>query len=94
MSVLQRIRQKVIDRSYYLSTHAEEEMWNDFLERTDVENAVLKGKIKKRMKKDIRGTRYLIEGPTKDNRTIHIISRFHEIHDLIIITVYALKEEK
>lgn len=61
MSVFQRLRQKVIDRSYYLSAHAEEEMWADEIERIDVENAILKGKIKKRMKKDPRGTRYLVE---------------------------------
>ena len=29
MSVLHRIRQLVIDRRYYFSAHAEEEMWAD-----------------------------------------------------------------
>ena len=44
-SILQRLRQKIIDRDYYLSSHAEEEMRDDELERPDLENAILKGTI-------------------------------------------------
>jgi len=47
VSVLQRIRQLVIDRRYYLSAHAEEEMWADGLERPDVERCILRGRIEK-----------------------------------------------
>jgi len=93
MSVLQRIRQLVIDRRYYLSAHAEEEMWADELERADLEYCILKGLIEKRMTRDIRGTRYRIEGPARDDRLIHVICRFHEVKDLLIITVYALEVE-
>jgi len=38
MGLLQRIRQKIIDRRYYMSSHAEEEMYADDLERADVEH--------------------------------------------------------
>ncbi len=31
MARIQRIRQKIIDRAYYLSSHAEEEMLDDAL---------------------------------------------------------------
>ena len=93
MSVLQRIRQLVIDRRYYLSAHAEEEMWADELERADLEQCILRGRIEKRMTRDIRGTRYRIEGPARDDRLIHVICRFHEVKDLLIITVYALEVE-
>jgi hypothetical protein len=31
MAILQRIRQMIIDREYYISSHAEEEMLNDEL---------------------------------------------------------------
>lgn len=68
---LQAIRQKVIEREYYLSSHAEDEMINDNLERDDIETAILKGRIEKKLTQDIRGTRYRIEGPSKDGRTIH-----------------------
>lgn len=93
MATLQRIRQKVIDREYYLSSHAEEEMLDDELERTDIENAILKGRIEKKLTEDVRGTRYRIEGPARDGRTIHVLCRFREDANLIIITVYTLPED-
>jgi hypothetical protein len=91
MEVLQKIRQKIINREYYLSSHAEEEMWSDNLERKDIENAILKGKIDKKMTKDFRGTRYRIEGEALDSRMIHVICRFNEDSELVIITIYALE---
>lgn len=45
MATLQKIKQKIIDRAYYLSSHAEDEMLDDHLERIDVENAILTGMI-------------------------------------------------
>lgn len=89
MSQIQRIQQRVISRDYHLSSHAEEEMVNDRLERDDIENAILKGKMEKRLTKDIRGIRYRIEGPTKDGRRIHVICRFKE-ESLVIVTTYVL----
>ena len=90
MGVLQRIRRRIIDRKYYLSIHAEEEMWADGFERKDFENAILKGRIQKKLTQNARGTRYRIEGPTIDGRLIHVICRFNEKSELLIITVYAL----
>ena len=68
-------------------------MWVDQLERSDIEYAILHGRIEKRMTRDPRGTRYRIEGSTKDGRPIHVICRFNEEGQLLIITVYALTEE-
>jgi hypothetical protein len=93
MASLQKIKQKIIDRNYYLSSHAEDEMLDDHLERIDVENAILKGKIDKKLTWDKRGTRYRVEGPATDERMIHVICRFKEDSSLIIVTVYALTEE-
>lgn len=45
---------------------------------------------KKRMTHDIRGTRYRIEGQSLDLRFIHVICRFDEASEVLIITVYAL----
>lgn len=90
MAILQRIRQRIIDREYYLSSHAEEEMLDDELERKDVENAILKGRIEKKLTEDIRGTRYRLEGPALDGRMIQVLCRFREDANLIVITVYAL----
>ena len=52
MTKIQKIRQKVIDREYYISSHAEEERMDDELERDDIENAVLKGRINKKLSED------------------------------------------
>lgn len=93
MSKIQKIRQAIIDKNYYLSSHAEDEMINDKLEREDIENAILKGRIEKKMTHDLRGTRYRIEGPAKDGRQIHVICRVREYNNLIIVTTYALTEE-
>jgi hypothetical protein len=91
MGDLQRIRQLVIARRYYFSAHAEDEMWADGLERLDIERCILRGRIEKRMTEDVRGTRYRIEGPARDERLVHVICRYHEVEDLLIITVYAVE---
>lgn len=92
MATLQRIRQKIIDREYYLSSHAEDEMLDEQLERFDVEHAILKGKIDKKLTQDARGTRYRMEGPARDGRMIQVVCRFREDSNLIIVTVYAVTE--
>ncbi len=91
MGLLQKIRQKIVGREYYLSAHAEEEMWADGLERKDVERASLKGRIEKKLTQDVRGTRYRMEGSTVDGKLIHVICRFSEKSELLIITAYALE---
>ncbi len=90
MSTIQKIRQRIDDRDYFMSSHAEEEMLDDDIERKDVENAILKGRVEKKMTHDDRGTRYRIEGPARDGRLIHVTCRFREDANLIIITVYAI----
>ncbi len=69
-------------------------MWADNLERKDVEYAILKGRIEKKLTRDAPGTRYRIEGPAIDGRPMHIVCRFSEKSELIIITVYALEVRK
>jgi len=93
MSALQKIRQRILTRQYYLSSHAEEEMLDDEFERADIEHAILNGRVEKKLTEDVRGTRYRIEGPTRDGRIIHVICRFRENANLIVITVYALSED-
>lgn len=93
MPTIQRIRLTITNRHYYLSSHAEEEMREDHVERRDIEYAILNGKVEQRLTHDIRGTRYRIEGPTQDGRIIHVICRFHEDRHLIIITAYAREWE-
>ena len=42
----------MVDRDYYLSSHAEDETWADQLERSDVEHALINGEFTKRMTRD------------------------------------------
>lgn len=88
MSVIEKIRHKVQSRDYYLSSHAEEEMAEDSFERLDVENAILRGFVQKKLTHDPRGTRYRVEGPAHDGRLMHVLCRLNEAGALIIITVY------
>ena len=91
MSLIDRIRRKIHDRAYYLSSHAEEEMAEDSFERFDVENAILHGKVDKRLTRDSRGTRYRLVGRAMDGRMMEVVCRFREKGNLIIITVYELE---
>ena len=91
MSILERIRRNIIDREYYLSSHTEIELVEDNLTRQDVENAILEGFLDKELTHDVRGTRYRIEGPALDGRGIHVICRFLEEKQLLIITAYELR---
>jgi len=61
-------------------------------DRRDVEHAIRKGRIEKKLTQEPRGTRYRIEGPARDGRLMHVICRYNEDYSLIIITVYALEE--
>lgn len=45
MASIEQIRQKIRDRDYYLSSHAEDEMVDGYLERRDIETAILQGQI-------------------------------------------------
>ena len=89
MSVVERIRDKIRERDYYLSSHAEEEMAEDGFERSDIDNAILSGSIEKKLTHDPRGTRYRFVGPAGDGRIVNVVCRFKETGPLIIITVYG-----
>lgn len=66
-------------------------MANDRLDRSDVEHAILHGRVDKKLTRDTRGTRYRIAGPAEDGREVHVVCRFTEANELIIITVYAVR---
>ena len=66
-------------------------MADDRLERKDIENVILRGRVDKKMTRDMRGTRYRIAGPAEDGRLVHVVCRFKEAEGLIIITVYAVR---
>ena len=87
-SLIERIREKIRIRDYFVSSHAEDEMAEDGFERTDMEAAILRGVVGKKLTHDRRGTRYRLEGPAEDGRLMEVLCRFREDRSLIIITVY------
>ena len=59
MNTLQRMRHAIREQRYRISSHANEEMANDFLVVADIENIILTGKIITKLTRDPRGMRYM-----------------------------------
>lgn len=90
--IIEEIKNKVKLNSYDLTYHAYEEMAEDGLSIIDVENAVLTGDFIK-TQKDIKGSKYIINGYGKDLTTrIGIVGRIKETGIFLIITVYVINE--
>ncbi len=88
MSLIEKIRERIRIRDYYLSLHAEQELAEDGFDRRDMEHASLTGFVEKKMTHDIRSSRYRVEGVAKDGRLMRVICRFTEVGPVVIITVY------
>lgn len=92
MKVLQHMRLAIREQKYRISSHANDEMADDFLEATDIENIIFTGKIVRRFAHDPRGTRYEVLGDTVDYRRAYAVCRFLASGTLLIITAYVEEE--
>ncbi|MEW6607792.1 MAG: DUF4258 domain-containing protein [bacterium] len=92
MDVLQRMRQAIREQRYRISSHANDEMAEDFLVAADIENIILTGEIMRKFTHDRRGTRYEVLGHTVNYRRAYVVCRFLLSGVLLIITAY-IKEE-
>ena len=92
MNILQRMRQAIREQRYRISSHANEEMANDFLVAADIEKIILTGKIATKFTKDPRGIRYEVCGDTLDYRRGYVVCRFLLSGILLIITAYVEKK--
>ena len=91
MQTIERIRKKFFDREYEFTVpHFFEEMVNDDLEFSDVENIIKTGTVKQKFTRDPRGTRYEIVGYSNDEREVAIICRIKSTGKLLFVTIYAL----
>jgi hypothetical protein len=88
---IETIRQKVVEQTYTISGHANEEMSDDNLTASDVEQVLLSGRIRKRFTRDPRGARYEVTGEALDGRPVAVVCRLLETGWLRIITVYAIE---
>ena len=92
MASIEVFRRKVRGQEYEFAVpHFFEEMANDDLQVMDIENAILHGRIRRRFRRDPRGTRYEIVGPATDERQIAVICRIKETGKLLFITTYGLE---
>lgn len=89
--VLKQIRDKVRNRQYVMTLHAEEEMSDDELTIFDVECGILAGEIIERQKDAQTGEwKYLVKGQTVTGDNIIVVGKIAPTGKLVIITVYRL----
>jgi hypothetical protein len=92
MGELRRMRQAIREQRYRISSHANDEMADDFLVAADIENIILTGEITRKFTHDPRGTRYEVFGDTLDYRRAYVVCRFLLSGVLLIITAYVEEE--
>ena len=88
--VLRQMRERVRQRQYVMTLHAEEEMADDGFTIFDVERAILTGEIVERQEDHHSGEwKYLVFGQVIDGRLITVVAKLSPTNKLVIITVYA-----
>lgn len=89
--VLKQMRDKVRNRQYVMTLHAEEEMSDDELTIFDVERSILTGEIVERQKDAQTGEwKYPVKGQTVAGDEIVVVGKIGLTGKLVIITVYRL----
>ena len=88
--ILDKMREKIRDRQYIMTTHAEEEMDEDELTIFDVESVILTGKIIERQRdEETREHKYLVQGEIVRGSIIAVVvAKFGLTGKLVILTVY------
>lgn len=87
--ILRRIREKVRSRAYVVTTHADDEMYEDDLTIHDVERAILTGKIVERQRDDHTSEgKYVIHGTSLESETVAVVAKLGFTGKVVIITVY------
>jgi len=90
LTVIERIRRKIRDGDYEFTVpHFFEEMAEDDLIFADIEMAIANGRVRRRYKRDPRGTRYEVVGRVIDSREVAVVCRFKSTGKLLLITTYA-----
>lgn len=91
MAAIHSIREKLIGQEYeFTIPHFFEEMADDNLIFADIKKAVLNGRIRRKLTREPRGTRYEVVGRALDRREIAVICRIKNTGKLLFITTYAL----
>lgn len=87
--ILKEMRDKVRNRQYVMTLHAEEEMDADELSIFDVESGILTGRIRERQKDQHTAEwKYVVEGDTLADGSIVVVAKLGPTKKLVIITVW------
>lgn len=88
--ILKRMREKIRNRRYVMTLHAEEEMNADGLTIYDVERGILTGEILERQMDAVTAEwKYRIKGQVIAGGKVEIITKLSPTGKLVIITVYV-----
>lgn len=91
--ILRQIRTAIRAGNYDMTHHAVEEMVDDELCLSDIEQAVFNGELASIDENDLRGVKDTIIGWSDEVDTpIGIVGRFKETQVYLIITVYAVTD--
>jgi len=89
--VLREIKEKVSNRQYVMTLHAEEEMEDDDLTIYDIEQGILTGEILERQKDRVTAeSKYRVRGETAKGGDVELIVKLSPTGKVVIITVYVL----
>jgi len=83
------IRKEIIDQTYEISFHADNERIADQLRIEDVETALTSGEMLEYYPDDPRGESCLILGFTVTGKPVHVVCGKNRSGHLILITVYV-----
>jgi hypothetical protein len=83
------MREKIRQRQYVMTLHAEEEMNDERLTIYDVERAILTGEILERQKDSVTAEwKYHIKGEAIEGGEVEVIVKLSPSGKLVIITLY------
>jgi hypothetical protein len=83
------MREKIRQRRYVMSLHAEEEMNDEGLTIYDVERTILTGEILERQKDRVTSEwKYCIRGETVEGGEVEVVVKQSPSGKLVIITLY------
>ncbi len=85
------MRDKIQQRQYVMTIHADEEMDEDELNIFDIESAILTGEIIERQRdRKTKEVKYLVRGQTVEGtRLVVAVTKFGRTGKLVILTVYV-----
>jgi len=87
--VLKLFREKIIEKHYVMTLHAEEEMNDDNLSIYDVEEIILSGAIQERQRdKKTAEWKYRIRGETSVGREGEVVVKLGPTGKVVVITAY------